>query len=95
MRRNISAGGLAIITVRPEEFWAFAGKVQNVDFSPQIEQHRQAGFAFVAAGEFSSHYGDTSISREYLGDIAPGWEITRMGNTLVDAYQVVVCLRPT
>jgi SAM-dependent methyltransferase len=94
MRRNISKDGLVIITVRPEEFWTFLGKDKNVDFSVQLEQHRNSGFAFVAAGSTSPDYGDTTISKEYLMELAPGWKITRMGNTLVDPYQVAVCLRP-
>ena len=94
MRKYISPDGLAIITVRPLEFWTVFGQNKKADFSNLENQHRSRGFAYRPHSEREQNYGDTSISRNFLVSLAPGWEIMRMGNTLVDMYQVLVCLRP-
>lgn len=94
MRHSIAPNGLVIISVRPEEFWDFEARNKQADYSHLRKQHEMSGFAFLPSAT-NANYGDTSVSRAYLADIAAGWEIMRMGSTLIDPYQNFVILRPS
>lgn len=95
-RRRISPEGLAIITIRPPEFWPFITERRNIDYSALSKVHEATGFAFVPANsqEADPAYGDTSISEGYITARFPEWEIVQMGRHTIDPYQVIVCLRP-
>ena len=96
MRERIHDDGLLVITVRPIDFWDFAGESRWQDYSGLSAQHRERGFAFLPADPSADNptYGDTSMSREYLESHAKGWAIAKMGRTLTDPYQVFLCLKP-
>jgi hypothetical protein len=93
MRARITPTGLAVISVRPVEIWEFLGNTLGQDYAHLAAVHEKDGMAYTPS-EPGGDYGDISMSRAYLEAIAPGWEIVRMGATLVDPFQVFVTLRP-
>jgi len=95
-RDFVTADGIVVITIRPEEIWPYLGERKSADFSAALRTHRKNGFAFVPSNpsEANATYGDTSMSREYLTKRFPEWAIVRMGSTLIDPYQTFVVLRP-
>jgi len=96
MRRRIARDGLAIISVRPIEFWDYLAEQKNTDHSTQMAEHAAAGFSFLPAGGIAvrAAYGDTSMSTEFIETNYPDWELLRMGATLADPFQTFVYLRP-
>jgi len=95
-RKRISPDGLAIITIRPPEFWPFIGARRNADYSELAQAHRSVGFAFLNANPDvpDAAYGDVSMSEAYLAEKFPEWQVARIGHDPIDPYQVLVCLRP-
>lgn len=93
--RRISRDGVLVITIRPEEFWAYLSEHRGQDFAEHLRRHQKSGFSFLPANEkdIDPAYGNTSISRDYLQARFPSWEIVKMGNTLIDPYQTFVVLR--
>jgi SAM-dependent methyltransferase len=96
LRRAIADDGVLCITIRPVEYWAHLDAPTR---SELMERHRTAGFAFVPHahrelidGEVT--YGDTSMTLEYLEQLAPGWRIGGVEWNDNDRLQVVVALLP-
>jgi 2-polyprenyl-3-methyl-5-hydroxy-6-metoxy-1,4-benzoquinol methylase len=96
MRRRISDDGLVIITVRPLEYWSQVAAKNKDDVSALIQAHEIKGYAFdpATSNEPKSNYGNASMTRAYLEEKLTDWKIVSMGNTLMDQYQVFVCLKP-
>lgn len=93
IRKSITPEGVAIISVRPLEFWDFHQRLP-ADVRQDLHAAHLAGdVAFYPAGN-SKNYGDTSIPLNLLPTLFPGWEIVRSGTTMIDPYQVFVVLRP-
>ncbi|MEI9927074.1 MAG: class I SAM-dependent methyltransferase [Sphingomonas sp.] len=93
MRKRVAPDGIAVITLRPAEFWPYLAQQRGRDYPEQTARHAADGYAFVPASD-GANYGDTSMSEAYLKRIAEGWEIARMGVSFIDPYQVFVTLRP-
>lgn len=96
LRRAIADDGVLCITIRPVEYWAHLDAPTR---SELMERHRATGFAFVPHahrehidGEVT--YGDTSMTLEYLEQLAPGWRIGGVEWNHSDQLQVVVALLP-
>jgi SAM-dependent methyltransferase len=101
IRRAIKPTGLAIVTVRPIEFWDFKKAIPESEREPLKTLHKKGLVAFypqngkpIDMDGNPSKYGDTSIPIATLEAKFPGWAIVRCGNTLVDPYQICVVLRP-
>lgn len=91
VRRSVVEGGLFVVTIRPIEFWAYNDGNTSTSLAAEMEPiHRERGFAFQP--NISSHYGETSMTVEYLRDL-PGWEVVSTESSLIDMYQIVVALR--
>ncbi len=94
LRDYVKESGLAVITIRPVEFWS--------GYSDQsaalAAEHRSTGFAFAPHGlapvDGDVTYGDTSISLNYLTTEFPNWQIAATDRSLEDPLQIFVFLRP-
>ena len=101
IRKAIKPDGLAIITVRPIEFWDYnPGLPEEVGKSMKM-LHAFDEIAFYPSGGKSHDangrpvaYGDTSIPLSIIERKFPGWSVVRAGVTMVDIYQIFVLLRP-
>jgi SAM-dependent methyltransferase len=91
IRQKMMPDGIAIISVRPVEFWDFNQTIPLADRNSLRKRHEDNKVAFHPINE---NYGDTSIPLSRFPDLFPGWEIARSGATFVDPYQVFVALRP-
>lgn len=101
IRKATKPNGLAIVTVRPIEFWDYKKAVPDAEREKMKALHRNGLVAFYPqdgkANEPDgslSKYGDTTIPLSILEAKFPGWAIVRCGNTLIDSYQIFVVLRP-
>ncbi|MFO1405035.1 MAG: class I SAM-dependent methyltransferase [Azonexus sp.] len=102
VRRQISDKGIFVITVRPIEFWEVRrptfgdAKVQEL-----IDKHSSIGFAFepttLDGKSSSSTYGETSMSFEYLRQMAAteGWKLALIDCDVQEPYQIMVALTPS
>jgi SAM-dependent methyltransferase len=93
IRKRMQPNGLAIITVRPPEFWDYLATQRGRTYPSEMRAHNETGYAFIPSTE-GSNYGETSMTENYLKSIAHGWRIVRMGATLIDPMQVFVTLKP-
>ena len=100
IRKATKDGGLAVISVRPIEYWDYLQSL-SVDLKARMKElHRRDQVAFYpangeprdAAGR-EAGYGATSIPLNIVERLFPGWEILKAGATLVDPYQIFVVLR--
>ncbi|MGZ8216989.1 class I SAM-dependent methyltransferase [Methylomagnum sp.] len=99
LRQIIKPNGLAVITIRPVEYWDY-----HRDFLVGYDQdslkaaHEQHGFAFMphereaVNGEIT--YGDTSIGFDYIKSQYIDWKIVGYDYNLIDPYQLIVFLAP-
>jgi hypothetical protein len=58
--------------------------------------HRGTGYAFaphMAEAGVEQHYGDTSMTLDWLAEAAHGWKIASHEVSIEDPYQLVVFLR--
>lgn len=101
LRKVISPDGLLVITVRPVEFWSHAAKGSLSDRTEEVrvarDEHYRSGFAFVpqlSAGSRAQHYGDSSLTLDWLSSEIDGWEIVAVDRALNDSLQRYVFLRP-
>jgi hypothetical protein len=88
IRTSIANDGLLIITVRPREYWQFAGKARGINYSYQERQHDEFGYAFYPNSDENQDYGATSISIGYIEENFRDWRVVRSGTTFADAMQV-------
>lgn len=99
LRRVIKPDGLAVITIRPVEYWDYHRDFL-VGYHRELlkASHDRTGFAFMphnreaVNGEVT--YGDTSISFDYLNDRHSDWKIAGYDYNLIDPYQLIVFLAP-
>lgn len=89
MRKSINEDGLLIFTVRPASIW-HDRKHPLAD--EMKKRHYNEGFVF-ECNLNNSDYGISSISREYIRKL-PSWRLERIGLSMSDSQQVLVCLRP-
>jgi SAM-dependent methyltransferase len=99
LRRSVSPGGLAALTIRPLGYWdAHSQQQSTVDTGRMKREHLARGFAFAphnrpqVDGEVT--YGDTSISLEYIARSWPGWTVAHHLLDPVDPWQQLLFLRP-
>lgn len=99
--RAIKPDGIAIITVRPAEFWDFNTKIPELERKKLSHTHLQNLVAFYPHGgqrkDSQGHeavYGDTSIPPEIIENLFHGWKILNIGATFIDSQQIFIALRP-
>ena len=99
LRRYVEDDGLCVITIRPKEYWDVVAQAgEGVDAERMKRLHDEVGFAFtphnVAPVEGEITYGDTSLTRVWLGENVPEWKIAGYDRSLDDPLQIIVYLRP-
>ena len=94
IRKATKLGGLAIISVRPIEFWDFNKKIPEQHRARLKAEHGRGYVAFYPAGgsEKELNYGDSSIPLDGFENRFPGWSVLRTGTFFVDPYQLFVVL---
>ena len=100
MRSRIRLDGLAVITIRPVEYWLRHEEVlpAGETLDSLMRAHATHGFAFAPhnrppiEGEIT--YGDASISMDYIAHKWNRWRVEGIETNAEDPYQVVVFLRP-
>lgn len=102
LRKSARDGAVLVITIRPVEFWEVAARGQThlnaalVDAGKLAKEHREKGFSYFVQGHPDTtghHYGDTSLSIDWLLSHADGWEFAGVDRSLNDPYQRYVFLR--
>lgn len=100
LRGAMAEGGILTITFRPVEFWDFAasgslsGRVAEV--RQRLKDHRANGFAYLphrSADAREVHYGDTSMTLDWLAPRLQGWQIVGIDRSLNDSLQRYAFLR--
>ena len=98
LRKSASYGAILAITIRPIEFWKESAKGRThlnpslFNLETRLEEHRQKGFTFLQ-DENVNHYGDTSITIEWINSKTSGWKIEGIDRSLNDSLQRYVFLR--
>ena len=99
MRKCMAPDGLAVITIRPIEYWDVEGIVKPEQRDALKRAHRECGFAFFPMG-FPSDldgeltYGHTSMSFEWFDSNVPGWKRVGLDRHLDDFCQTYLILKP-
>ena len=94
LRTAVADDGVAIVTIRPVEFWAWREKSSGRAGSQFIEAHERDGYAFDLMGRKpEEHYGDSSFDLNFFRNL-PGWRYVGYDRSKVDALQVAVILKP-
>lgn len=102
LRAACKPGGILCVTIRPVEYWEFAanGSLSSMkDIArSKIGEHKTNGFAYIphripGKDPAEVHYGDTSMTLEWLLARAPGWEFETMDRSINDSLQRYVFLR--
>jgi SAM-dependent methyltransferase len=102
LRQVAKTGTVLVITIRPVEFWQIC--VQGATHLPLtaseasqlIEDHNKLGFSYkpnnsnLPASEV--HYGDTSLTLEWLQRNATGWKLGGIDRSINDPFQIYVAL---
>jgi SAM-dependent methyltransferase len=83
----IKADGLLLITIRPPSFWT-SNPITKASHLESV--HNERGFAHDSKSE---HWGDTSMSLEYIQRTWPQWSILDTRDD--ESHQVQVYLRPS
>lgn len=103
LRQAAREDALLIITIRPVEFWQLCEKgithlpLTASQASQLIENHNNFGFAYkpiecnLPANEV--HYGDTSLSLEWLEKKIIGWRIAGIDRSVNDPMQIYIALQ--
>jgi hypothetical protein len=103
LRRHVVDNSLLVITIRPIEFWDHykaMGRISDAEYDLLRKRHHNDGFAYIPLkkgwgkvdGEV--HFGDTSISLEFIRSHWPEWQVAGTNLTLEDPFQVHVFLTP-
>lgn len=93
MRRSINRRGVAIITIRPVEFWTSVPRLSKLA-KEASQMHETRGFAFFPIeGRPHPTFGDSSISIDYFRAV-DGWKVHSYDWAIVDPQQLRVCLVP-
>ncbi len=90
--------GVLVITLRPFEYWDMRKDIASKMLRKLRESQKATGVSFFPhnrqeVDEFGVTYGDTTISLEALGKMAPQFEILDIERCEVDPYQVYVALK--
>jgi SAM-dependent methyltransferase len=98
LRNYIAPGGVLVITIRPNEYWAYDPNIA-IEKKAELEAaHKKSGFAFfphergTVNGDIT--YGDTSMTTEWLRIHFPKWSVAQIDRSLIDPYQIYVALTP-
>lgn len=103
LRRHVNSQGMLAITVRPVEFWEYfksIGRIDELQHKLLLERHYKDGFAYIPlkagwkAVDGDVHFGDTSMSLEFISATWPQWQVVSTNQTLEDPYQIHVFLVP-
>lgn len=98
IRKTMSPDGVLAMTIRPIEYWDLATQfIETLPVEALKASHRETGFAFaphMAEPGVEQHYGDTSMTLEWLAKAAAGWTIASHEISIEDPYQLIVFLRP-
>ena len=98
IRKSMRPDGILAMTMRPIEYWDLATQfIATLPVETLKQSHRETGFAFephVAEPGADQHYGDTSMTLDWLAQAAEGWEIASHEVSIEDPYQIIVFLRP-
>jgi SAM-dependent methyltransferase len=102
LRQVAKPGTVLIITIRPVEFWQIC--VQGATHLPLtareasqlIEDHNTLGFSYKPSNSnlpaTEVHYGDTSLTLEWLQRNATGWKLAGIDRSVNDPFQIYVAL---
>jgi SAM-dependent methyltransferase len=96
LHRVLSEDGVLVITIRPEEYWAYDQSVNPTEAAALEEAHATRGYAFrphnrePIDGDIT--YGDASISLQYINQKVSGFRLRKIERTLEDPYQLVLFL---
>ncbi|WP_299357098.1 class I SAM-dependent methyltransferase [uncultured Shimia sp.] len=104
LRTAAKKGAVLAITIRPIEFWTVVNEgithldASKIDTRRLIEYHKNVGFAYHVQGATeeslpNEHYGDTSLTLDWLTKNALGWQLERLDRSLNDRQQRYVFLR--
>lgn len=101
LRRVTKTGGVLMLTVRPIELWDLGATAATPEAIPSLkEKHLRDGFAFwphttptPIDGEV--HYGDASMSFDWLDAKASHWRRVGIDRSLEDPHQIYVFLVAT
>ena len=103
MRGAVAPDGLAAITFRPVEYWAFhqghhRPRLPDATLAEMRRLHERRGIAYLPhrrppGPDGEVHYGDTSMSLEHLASL-PGWRLAAIDRQLGDPLQPIAYLRP-
>lgn len=101
MAGSVRPGGVACITIRPEEYWP--QRFENMkghsakDADPYLAAHRSRGYAFRPhagrAEDPDATYGDSSMSLGWLEQNARGWRIAATDRSRMDEMQRYIFLQ--
>jgi SAM-dependent methyltransferase len=102
LHRYVRKDGLLVITIRPVEFWDHyltANRISGQEHSLLQAAHHNEGFAYVPLRTWGSidgeiHFGDTSMTFDFIKRSWPQWHIAGSNITLEDPYQLHVFLTP-
>jgi hypothetical protein len=77
------------------EFWEYLDKIKKTTAAATLmHQHQSSGFAHQPhAGPMGETFGDTSMSLFFMEQL-PGWKLDGYDRSLVDSYQITLCMRP-
>ena len=97
---HLSSNGLAIITVRPPEFWNFQSHVSafiaenNISIPALISDYYVTGFSFISSGGAGDDsYGDSAISPKWIEHNIPSLKIVSMDSSDRDPMQIYLGLK--
>jgi SAM-dependent methyltransferase len=98
VRRVIAPGGVVAITIRPRTYWLLPRRnLEDEALSSILEKHDSHGFSYLPHNgpKAPPHYGQTSMTLDWLKSHAPNWQISLHDRDLEDRYQRLVFLSPT
>jgi SAM-dependent methyltransferase len=97
IRKHMNAGGVAVITIRPVEFWASNEETPPALRDEKASDHYRAGFAFFPQGweaeDGEATYGNASMTLEWIDQNVPRWKRMAIDRSLLDPYQLYVVLK--
>jgi SAM-dependent methyltransferase len=98
LSKYLSDDGVLVITLRPFEYWDLRSDIPSKTLKELRDSHYSSGSSFFPHNRsevegFGVTYGDTTISLEALGKLAPQFEILDIERCAVDPHQVYVTLK--
>ena len=98
IRKVIVPGGAVAITIRPRTYWLLPQRrFDNETLASVLENHDSSGFSHHRHNgqkALLSHFGDTSMTLEWLESNAPNWQVSSHESFPPDPYQNLVFLCP-